>query len=147
MKEKAVVFDIDGTLADNEHRKHHLDSNDWDSFFDAMIGDSLKKPVANLLKMYHHNGYKIILVTGRPDSHEHDTMMWLRTHGILPLIEGMLMREAGNTDPDEDVKKEIFTQKIAPNYNVEVVVDDRQKVVDMWRGIGLTCFQVARGDF
>jgi hypothetical protein len=26
-------------------------------------------------------------------------------------------------------------------------VDDRQKVVDMWRAEGLTCFQVAPGDF
>ena len=31
--------------------------------------------------------------------------------------------------------------------DVFCVVDDRQKVVDMWRENGLTCFQVAPGDF
>jgi hypothetical protein len=31
--------------------------------------------------------------------------------------------------------------------NVAMVFDDRQQVVDMWRSNGLTCFQVADGDF
>ena len=31
--------------------------------------------------------------------------------------------------------------------NVAMVFDDRQQVVDMWRDNGLTCFQVADGDF
>ena len=31
--------------------------------------------------------------------------------------------------------------------DVYLVVDDRQKVVDMWRNLGLTVFQVAPGDF
>ena len=28
-----------------------------------------------------------------------------------------------------------------------IIFDDRQSVVDMWRSRGLTCFQVAKGDF
>ena len=31
--------------------------------------------------------------------------------------------------------------------DIFMVVDDRQKVVDMWRDLGLTVFQVAPGDF
>ena len=31
--------------------------------------------------------------------------------------------------------------------NVAMVFDDRNQVVDMWRKSGLTCFQVADGDF
>ena len=31
--------------------------------------------------------------------------------------------------------------------DVFLVVDDRQKVVNMWRDLGLTCVQVAPGDF
>lgn len=30
---------------------------------------------------------------------------------------------------------------------VEIVFDDRNSVVKMWRLLGLTCFQVAEGDF
>ena len=31
--------------------------------------------------------------------------------------------------------------------DVFAVFDDRNQVVDMWRSNGLTCFQVAKGDF
>ena len=31
--------------------------------------------------------------------------------------------------------------------DVLMTVDDRQRVVDMWRAEGLTCLQVAPGDF
>ena len=33
------------------------------------------------------------------------------------------------------------------NYNVKFVLDDRNRVVEMWRSLGLTCLQVADGDF
>ena len=37
---------------------------------------------------------------------------------------------------------------IFPDKNdIFAVFDDRQQVVDMWRANGLTCFQVAEGDF
>ena len=45
------------------------------------------------------------------------------------------------------MKEEIYQQHIAGQYNVKFVLDDRQQVVDMWRSLGLTVFQVDEGDF
>lgn len=41
----------------------------------------------------------------------------------------------------------MYETQIAPYYRVTAVFDDRQQVVDMWREIGLTCCQVAPGNF
>jgi len=46
------------------------------------------------------------------------------------------------------VDKEIYKAKIEPNYDVYLVLDDRNQVVDMWRKeLQLPCFQVWYGDF
>ena len=44
-------------------------------------------------------------------------------------------------------KEEIFIDKIKNTYNVLYCMDDRDRVVKRWRDLGLTCFQVAPGDF
>ena len=53
--------------------------------------------------------------------------------------------------PDDVLKKSwLLKHEQAREFgkdSVFMVVDDRQKVVDMWRGLGLTVFQVAPGDF
>lgn len=45
------------------------------------------------------------------------------------------------------MKKEIYEKYIKGKYNVMGVFDDRDRVVEMWRSIGLTCFQVDYGKF
>ncbi len=48
---KIVIFDIDGTLADNSHRQHFLEGGkkDWKGFFDAMVDD---QPNINVLRLF-----------------------------------------------------------------------------------------------
>jgi len=48
--------------------------------------------------------------------------------------------------PDNTLKKQFLNEHFDIN-DVFLVVDDRQQVVDMWRSLGLTVFQVAKGDF
>jgi hypothetical protein len=57
------------------------------------------------------------------------------------------MREAGDSRKDSIVKQELYEKHIEPSYDVFVVLDDRNQVVDMWRSLGLVCLQVAPGDF
>jgi hypothetical protein len=52
--------------------------------------------------------------------------------------------------PDDDLKKKWFNDLFPTQKDIDDVVcvfDDRQKVVDMWRDMGLTCMQVAPGNF
>ena len=57
------------------------------------------------------------------------------------------MRKLDDKRRDDIVKKELFDENIRGRFNVKFVIDDRNRVVDMWRQIGLTCFQVEEGDF
>jgi len=57
------------------------------------------------------------------------------------------MRPAGDIRKDVLIKQEIYEREIKDKYNVLFVLDDRQSVVDGWRSLGLTVFQVAEGQF
>jgi hypothetical protein len=74
------------------------------------------------------------------------TEEWLHKHAAVP-VTYLYMRPAGDTRPDEIVKRELYFQHVDMAYNVEFVLDDRNKVVDMWRELGLPCLQVAEGAF
>ncbi len=41
----------------------------------------------------------------------------------------------------------MFQDHVEDHWSVQFVMDDRQRVVDMWRSKGLKCLQVAPGDF
>lgn len=57
------------------------------------------------------------------------------------------MRTTGDTRKDSVVKKQIFDHGIRRRWNVVAVFDYRNQVVRMGRGLGLTVFQVADGNF
>jgi hypothetical protein len=57
------------------------------------------------------------------------------------------MRKTGDHRKDYVVKKEIHRKLIKPKYEVLFVLEDRNQAVNMWRQEGLTCLQVAPGDF
>lgn len=57
------------------------------------------------------------------------------------------MRRADDERDDAIVKYEIYRDFIAPEFDVQIAFDDRDRVVKMWRQVGLTCAQVDYGDF
>lgn len=147
MKLEAVIFDIDGTLADNTHRQHYLEKSpkDWDGFFSEMEGDSERLMVKRVLYQFEQSGYEIILVTGRYSKYGAFTAKWLEKYNIP--YHQLIMRPDEDSRPDYEVKKELYETRIAPLFNVCLVVDDRSSVVKMWRELGLECWQVAEGNF
>jgi FMN phosphatase YigB (HAD superfamily) len=143
---KAVIFDIDGTLADCQHRRHFVEKapKDWEAFYAGMIHDKPKPNVVALTRMLSAF-MPILLVTGRPEKWLQHTIAWLEEHGVL--YEALFMRKDGDFRSDVDLKAEIYCESIAPCWNISLVVDDRTSVVKMWRELGLECWQVAEGDF
>lgn len=147
-----VLFDIDGTLADVEHRRVHVRGprKDWRAFFEAMVHDTPVPEMVwlcNSLYNFHDadENFRMLLVTGRPDDYRVATTNWLRYHGIKH--HGLVMRAAGDNRDDTVVKSEMLHSLRARGYRVLFAVDDRQKVVDMWRREGVLCLQCAPGDF
>ena len=138
---KAVIFDLDGTLADLTHRLHHIKSKppNWDAFFAACGDDSLIEPIRDLVYLFGGQNYRILLVSGRSDQAREATEGWLATHTIP--FHSLHMRRAGDYRKDSIVKSEILDALIAEGHEIAFVVDDRPSVVAMWRERGLTCLQ------
>jgi len=141
MKQKAVIVDIDGTVAirDDELR------DPFTTEFDKLVADTPQSRIVDLVALFFNNDYKIIYVTGRDGQAEEGTREWLRLY--TPPYAHLYMRTPNDMRKDTLVKREIYKSKIEPHYDVHYVLDDRNQVVDMWREIGLVCLQVAPGDF
>lgn len=82
----------------------------------------------------------IVYMSGREEKDREPTQRFLDKHAFPkgPLF----MRATGDQRKDFIVKGELFDQHIRGKYNVLFCLDDRQQVVDFWRSIGLTVFQV-----
>ena len=134
---KAVICDIDGTLAHMKDRSPY----DWSRVGEDKI-DPIIKNLLNTLKEKH---IIILFVSGRDEVCRKETNKWLRENGIphAPLF----MREENDSRKDSVIKREIFEKYIRDLYNIEFVLDDRNQVVEMWRSLGLKCLQVQEGDF
>lgn len=130
-----IICDIDGTLA------LFGDANPYERDFTR---DELNKPIARILDGWEGKT-NIILVSGRKDTFKDQTMIWLVRKSV-PYTK-LFMRAGDDSRKDVVVKQEIYETYIKDQYNVLFVLDDRDQVVDFWRSIGLTCLQVAEGDF
>lgn len=136
----AYIFDIDGTLA-------HIDPSNPRDVYDASRAheDLVDWEVRQVLWNLDDGTNSIIIMSGRTEDHRQETVDWLRAQKIS--YKNLYMRASGDVRKDSVVKNELFREHIADKYHVRGVFDDRQQVVDMWRQIGLKCFQVQEGDF
>ena len=168
MNKNTVLFDLDGTLADIDvRRSKSTKSNgklDWDVFFDSnnIKLDKPNLPVIKLAQMFHNDGFRVVIFSGRNDRSFHATVSWLKTndvpHDLLvmrpdkfkdkswPIADGNPATSDMRFMPDDILKKKMLDTFLDIN-DVFLVVDDRNRVVDMWRSLGLSVFQVAPGDF
>ena len=144
-----LIFDVDGTLMDVEHRRHFVSgpSKDWDSFMDpkVMEGDSPNQPVVDIALAMAEAGHEIVVVSARNERHREVTQKQLDALGLEPLH--LFLRPDGDFRSDSEFKQEVLDSLRANDFNPDLVFDDRNQVVDMWRRNGVPCFQVAEGDF
>ena len=145
-----VIFDLDGTLANiDDRREKAMKPNgklNWDKFSsDELIKTDLPNiPVIKTAKLFHQNGFKIYVLSGRSINTKRVTTQWLKKYDVP--FDVLKMREKNDNTPDEVIKKE-YVVKLAILDNIFLIFDDREKVVKMWRSLGLSCFQVNEGKF
>lgn len=144
---KAIIVDVDGTVADCEHRRYHLDTNNWPGFFGAMADDGVFTHTIEVINALRAQGYKVLIVTARPDDNDYKqvTQTWLAENGIA--YDGYYMRAGGDYRKDNIVKQEILGQILNDGFEPVMAFDDRTQVVEMWREMGIPCMQVNEGDF
>jgi phosphoglycolate phosphatase-like HAD superfamily hydrolase len=142
---RCYLFDLDGTLADCNHRLHHIKSSrkNWDAFFAACQKDG---PIPHMVELARHlmKVEKLVFVSGRSDQVRSETEQWLTQHGLAgPLY----MRRRRDTRPDYIVKAELLDRLLQDGWEPIMAFDDRDQVVKMWREKGVPCAQVAEGAF
>ncbi len=136
MKLKAIIVDIDGTLA------HMAGRSPYD--YSLVDTDTIDKTIRDILDRYC-NTHKIIVVSGRKDECYQVTLQWLHDNHVP--FDYLHMRKESDNREDSIIKREIYDNNIKAEHEVDFVLDDRNRVVKMWREIGLKCLQVAEGDF
>lgn len=134
----AVLVDIDGTLARMVGRGPY----DLDRVHEDEPVEHIVALVAALRRDHH-----VIFMSGREDTCREQTEAWLAQHVDRAEWEPLHMRAAGDRRRDSLVKADLFDTHVRDHYDVRLVLDDRNQVVHMWRGMGLTCLQVADGNF
>lgn len=135
---KAVVFDIDGTLAHMNGKRGPFD-------FTKVHLDDVDSTVREHTWFQRQYGRTIIIVSGRDDSCWFETKEWLNQNMITH--DFLFMRNTGDQRKDSLVKEDIYNIHIKDNYNVVCWYDDRQQVVDHMRKLGVKVFQVEEGKF
>jgi len=131
-----VIVDMDGTLALLNGR------NPYDA--SRCESDLPNQPVLDTVHKWQ-SSLNIIVASGRTDNYQPQTERWLQKYGVN--YTNIYMRKTGDQRKDSIIKEEIYRQNIEGKYNIRFVLDNSQQVVDMWRSLGLTVFQVAEGDF
>ncbi|MEV6397187.1 AAA family ATPase [Streptomyces sp. NPDC051907] len=134
----AVMCDIDGTLAIRGDRGAYD--------FTRCDEDVLNESVRGALRSFQRaDGDVVVLLSGRGEEHRPLTEAWLARHEV-PYDE-LWMRAAGDQRRDDVVKAELFDRHVRTRYAVRVSLDDRDRVVAVWRRMGLPTWQVNYGNF
>ena len=147
MIKKTIIFDVDGTIADVEHRRHFVNgNNDWDSFRAETVNDTPVQWVCDIAKRFIAQGDQVAFFSARNES-ERDITEKQISDWIGDGHKGVFLRPDGDFTPDDVFKSELADKFIDMGGEIDLIFDDRQKVVDMWRDKGFTVVQVADGDF
>lgn len=137
-----IVVDIDGTVALHGDERGHFE-------YGKVGGDKPNIPIIKLVQALRWAcGYGVIFVSGREDSCRDITVEWLYNNFMQDdwLAYELYMRKTGDWRKDSIIKREIYDAYLS-DKEIAYVLEDRNQVVQMWRELGLTCLQVADGNF
>ena len=141
----AIIFDLDGTIADIDHRLHFVKKQpkDWVGFLDACPDDKLNQSVYEFYRRC--NPAEVVICSGRNATHRGQTVDCLARHKIT--YNALMMRREKDYRPDVVIKLEMLTSIRNSRMHPIFAIDDRPSVVQMWRRNGIACFQVDDGSW
>lgn len=135
---RAFMVDVDGTIAlcgDRGVYEH-----------EKCLDDVPNEPVCELVQDLIRGGDVPVYCSGREERYRALTVEWITRHiGAFP--NHLFMRSDDDKRNDAIVKTELYRAYVEGKWNIRFVLDDRTRVVDAWRLLGLPTFQVAPGNF
>lgn len=150
MDRQWVIVDLDGTLCDIRHRLAYAkaaqksgDPKQWDDFHVRCVEDLPNWSIVLLLRAWLALGGRIVYITARPVAFRSETMDWLQCLGLPANPLYMRIDDRRSVE----VKTHAAALAIPEGDSVAFVLEDRDKLVSMWRGYGASCFQVNAGEY
>ena len=147
---KVILCDVDGTLANTEHREHFLNARPkrWKDYLKAANHDTTYEDIVWMVKLFKKAGCTILIVTARSEDERNQTKEWLdNIAGLRGVYDKIYMRGSRDYRDHTVVKRELLDDIRLDGYDPSMVLDDHNGVVKMWRDVGLRCLQVQYGDF
>lgn len=144
---KVIVFDIDGTLANIEHRRQFVATKpkNWAAFNAGIPDDVPHEEIVFLAKTFAEQGNTVLLCSGRGEEQREVTVEQMDRFGVK--FSKLFMRPQRDHRQDNIVKVELL-QQIRQEFGEPFLwFDDRKQVVDAIRAEGVRVLQVAPGDF
>jgi hypothetical protein len=140
----AVVFDIDGVLADASGRQHHLAGlrRDWDAFFAECGEDPIIPEVARLLELLSDD-LVVVLLTARPARVRAQTLAWLASRELR--YDLLVMREHGDALSATDFKRAETMGLRRYGFELRLAVEDDPANLEMFESEGVPCLYVHSG--
>jgi phosphoserine phosphatase len=144
---KIVIFDIDGTLANIEHRRGYVASKpkNFKAFNAAIPQDTPHEEIVFLAKTFVDQGHTVLLCSGRGEESREVTVKQMAEFGVA--FQKLFMRSLNDYRADNIVKVELLAEIRKEFGEPYLWFDDRKQVVDAIREQGVRVLQVAPGDF
>ena len=141
---EAVIFDIDGVLADASARQHFVRGSqpDWEGFFNACNDDPLIDEVAELLKVIDGK-FSVVLLTGRPLSVQEKTRNWIEHHGIR--WDLLIMRNSGDYAAARNFKRGEIVKLRSQGMTLRLGFEDDARNVEMFTEEKVPCVYLHSG--
>ena len=140
MARTAVICDLDGTLVDVSSTIHHiLVDKDMDLFHTRTNESAPPTPWVRSWCEYQHFelGHEVLMLTGRSEKYRDGTVNWLARHVTALPFRGPVMRADGDNRSDDQIKREMFAAVGQAGYQVVGAIDDRPRVLSLWRELGI----------
>ena len=141
---RAVIFDVDGVLADATHRQYLVTGNrrNWDMFFELCSKDPLIEPTATVARLIDPN-LTVILLTARPSWVAPETLGWLERHGVR--WDLLIMREHGDYSMARDFKEFTVAELRTFGFDPELAFEDDMRNVHMFERVDIPCVYIHSG--
>jgi phosphoglycolate phosphatase-like HAD superfamily hydrolase len=128
MTKSIVLFDLDGTIADNSHRLHYFDRStmNWDEYEEQCIYDPPFESTITMMKALKFVNKQVWIWTGRSDHVIKETQTWL--HRMNVPYDQLIMRPTLDSTPNAMLKLRWLLESPVPLDRVICAYDDDVRV-------------------
>lgn len=150
---KAMIFDVDGTLADVRSIAHMLTHYpkagesypEFDEYHDLAVHVPTVPWVAETLRQAHKDEYIVFVVTARRGTYVEQTGAFLIKNDLW--TDMLMMREDDDDRSNVELKTDFLRRIERLGYKVEKAYDDEPAIIEMYQQQGIDAVLVQGAGF